>query len=151
MGYNLQAFICGKNNTELLTNHFTEAKKVYMGQGLDLIPMTEELFDEINNLNLSDSVDKFVFKTEQMEQEILKIIGHVKFAYVEADYFGGLGGQNAIIWNKKMREHLFEYGQGKINMVLKDFGVIANPGNDEFLTLGFELRRDTREWFEMAN
>lgn len=150
MGYNLQAFICKKEDTELLTYRFAAAKKVSMGQGLDIIPMTEELFDEINNMIPSESIDKFVFMTEHLEQEILKTIGAIKFAYVEADYFGGIGGQTAIVWNKKIREHLFEYGQGKINLVLKNFGVIANPGIDEFLTLGFELRRDTKEWFEMA-
>jgi hypothetical protein len=148
MGYYLQAFICRQSDTRLLTEKFDKAISVDIGQGLSLIPMTEELFDQINNFTSSSSVDKFEYMTEYVENKILNAIGDRKFAYVEAEYFGGEGGQMAVIWNNNRRQQILPFGKDKINQVLKDFGVTANEGQDEFLTLGFGLRRDTREWIE---
>jgi hypothetical protein len=148
MGYYLQAFICRQSDTRLLTEKFDKAISVDIGQGLSLIPMTEELFDQISNFTSSSSVDKFEYMTEYVENKILNAIGDRKFAYVEAEYFGGEGGQMAVIWNNNRRQQILPFGKDKINQVLKDFGVTANEGQDEFLTLGFGLRRDTREWIE---
>jgi hypothetical protein len=41
-----------------------------------------------------------------------------------------------------------EFGENKINEVLKDFGTIMKDGKDEFLTLGFDLNRQTNDWLK---
>jgi hypothetical protein len=151
MGYYLQAFICRQPDQSLLTEKFNKAVYVDLGQGLALIPLTEELFDQITNFCSSPSVDKFEYMTENLEQKLLDAISDRKFAYVEAEYFGGEGGQMAIIWNNNRRERVLPFGQDKINEVLKSFGVAAKEGQDEFVTLGFGLRRNTREWTEDAD
>jgi hypothetical protein len=148
MGYYLQAFICRQSDKNVLTENFDKASSVAIGHGLALIPMTEELFDQINNRTLSSSVDKFEYMTENVEQKILGAIGDRKFAYVEAEYFGGEGGQIGIIWNNHKRQELLAFGQDKINHVLRDFGVIANQNQDEFLTVGLGLHRNTGDWIE---
>jgi hypothetical protein len=148
MGYYLQAFICRQPDESILKNTFDTAVSVDLGQELALIPMTEELFDQINSLSTSPSVDKFEYMTENVEQKVLDAIGNRRLAYVEAEYFGGKGGQIAIIWCDNRREQLLSFGQNKINEVLKGFGVTANEGQDEFVTLGFGLRRNTREWID---
>ena len=61
---------------------------------------------------------------------------------------GGEGGQMAIIWNNNKRKQLLPFGQDKINQVLKDFNVVAKEGQDEFLTVGLALHRDTGDWIE---
>ena len=151
MGYYLRAFICKQADADIFTENFGKANNVVIGQGLSLIPMTEDLYDEINDFVVSVSVDKFEYLTSNIETKVLQSIGKKKFAYVEAEYFGGEGGQIAIIWENNRREKFLEYGQDKINEVLKDFGVIAEKGKDEFLTLGFGLRRHTREWLESSD
>lgn len=149
MGYYLQAFICKQADSIVLTNRFDKAIKVSIGQGLDLIPLTEELFDQINNYQESLCIENFEYLTENIEKEVLKAIEGKKFAYVEAEYHGGQGGQIAMIWNEK-RRYFFEFGQDRINQVLKNYGVISDNGYDEFLTLGFGLHRHTREWIEAS-
>jgi hypothetical protein len=151
MGYHLQAFLCRESDTRLLTEKFDKAVSVDIGQGLSFIPMTEELFDQLNNFTSSSSVDRFEYMTEYVEHKILNAMGDRKFAYVEAEYFGGEGGQIAIIWNNNRQQQILPFGQDKINQVLKDFGATANKGEDEFLTLGFALHRNTREWIEDAD
>ena len=151
MGYYLQAFICEYVDAKIFTENFDKSKDIEIGQGLSLIPMTEDLFDQINNFAVSNSVDKFEYLTDNIEIKILQLIDNKKIAYVEAEYFGGQGGQIAIIWENNKREKFLDFGQDNINEVLKDFGAIAEKGEDEFLTLGFGLRRHTREWLESAD
>lgn len=146
MGYYLQTFICKQEDANLFTSNFDEAKKVEIGQGICLIPMTSELFDQINDFVESKSIDKFEYLTENIENKILRIIDNRKIAYVEAEYFGGQGGQIAIIWKDNKRYNLLEFGENKINEVLKDFGTITKDGKDEFLTLGFDHNRHTNDW-----
>ena len=148
MGYYLQAFICKQADTNTFTDNLDKAKKIEIGQGLSLIPMTEQLFDQINNFVVSNSVDKFEYLTDNIETKILQLIDDKKIAYVEAEYFGGEGGQIAIIWNNHKRECFFEYGQECINRVLKDFGIKPKIGNDEFDTLDFGRHRNTIDWIE---
>lgn len=151
MGYYLHAFICRKEESTLLCNHFDKAQKVEIGQGVILLPMTEELFDQINNFSISPAIDKFEYLTENIEREILRIITGSHYAYVEAEYHGGQGGQLAIIWNKNHRESFLEYEQQKINRVLKGFGVQAEIGKDEFDTLGLGRYRNTMDWIEKTD
>ena len=151
MGYYLQAFICRHSDTNALTNHFDKAIKVDIGQGLDLIPMTDELYDQINNFKALPSVDKFEYLTENIEQEVLNAIGDRKLAYLEAEYFGGNGGQSAIVWNNGKREKLLAFGQDSINQVLTDFGVAVSKGQDAFSTLGLDRHRHTKDWIEDAD
>ena len=131
MGYYLQAFICKHADTNIFTDNFDKAKKIEIGQGLSLIPMTEELFDQINNFVVSNSVDKFDYLTDNIETKILQLIDDKKFAYVEAEYFGGEGGQIAIIWSNYKRESFFEYGQECIEQVKELAEAAQNPNDAE--------------------
>lgn len=44
-------------------------------------------------------------------------MGDIKFAYTDADYFGGEGGQIAIIWKEQKRIYSSEFGDNEINKV----------------------------------
>lgn len=148
MGYYLQAFICKEVDCENFIKTFNNARRITLDQGLVLIPMSEELFEEINNLKLSPSIEKFEFINENIEQLILNVMENKKVAYIEAEYFGGDGGQSVIIWDQNKRLQILEFGQDRINQVLKFFGIIADKGIDEFETLGFHLRRSTQKWLD---
>lgn len=146
MTYILQAFITKKSNHKILTDSYKKSIAVEIGHELSLIPFTTELFDEMNKMKDSKPIGKFDYLTENIEVELLKQIGDIKFAYIEADYFGGEGGQIAIIWEKQKRTYLSEWGDWEINKVLKDFGTIAKDGKDEFDTVGLGQNRRTKEW-----
>jgi len=148
--YVLQAFICRQSDSGIFTERFDNAVDVAIGQGLSLVPMAEGLFDQINNFALSPAVETFEYLTENIERVILDTIGNSKFAYVEAEYFGGTGGQTAIVWNNAKRESVLPFGADRINQALKEFGVTANSGQDAFSTLGLGRHRHTSEWIESA-
>src|SRR5689334_13623168 len=119
MGYILRAFI-GKNNAlDGIVRSYPTAKKVSFYQDLSMIPMTDMLFDEINKLSISHDMGSFMLFTEKVENEILNIIEMGQVAYIEAEYFGGIGSQSSIIWENKKRTNLFDKDPGAINLALK--------------------------------
>jgi hypothetical protein len=151
MGYYLQAFICKTTDADCLTNVYDKAISVDMGQGVSLIPMTENLFDQINEGKVSADVGDLVYMTENIEHKILTVIGARPFSYVEAEYFGGQGAQEAIIWQDGKRFQLLPSDQDRINHVLKYFGVVVDKGGDEFNALGFGRHRYTENWIDEVN
>lgn len=146
MTYILQAFIVKKSTHYKLTDFYQNAIAVNISNDLSLIPFTTELFDEINKLTASNPIGKFAYLTENIEIELLKHFENIKVAYIEAEYFGGQGEQIAIIWEDKKRIYLSDLGDNEINNVLKNFGVIANNGKDEFDTVSLGRNRRTEDW-----
>jgi len=148
MGYILQALITKKAAHHQFTASYKHAVAVNLVQDLILIPFTGELFDEINKLSQSKPIGKFCYLTENIELELLKHFEKEKVAYIEADYFGAKGTQIAIIWEDKRRIYLSEPGNNEINKVLKDFGLIADSGKDEFDTALLGRYRETESWLD---
>jgi hypothetical protein len=148
MGYYLRAFVGKKEDLKPIVEAYNEAKIIPLAQGISLVPHTEALYDQINNFESSANIGSFEFLTVNIENKILKIIDAKAIAYVEADYFGGEGGQVGIIWTGGKRIAEFKYGQDVINAVSKHFGVRADKGKDEFATLGFGRHRNTADWLD---
>jgi len=148
MGYYLRAFVGRCDDLKPIAEAYHEAKIIPLDQGISLVPHTEELYDQINNFDSSANLQSFEFLTAKIESEILKVIDHKPIAYVEADYFGGKGGQVGIIWTGGKRIAEFKYGQDVINTVLKHFDVRADKGKDEFATLQFDRHRNTADWLD---
>lgn len=59
-----------------------------------------DLFDQINKDIPSANLSGFYYLTENIVSQVSSKIANIKFAYIEADYFGGKGTQNSIIWDK---------------------------------------------------
>lgn len=89
MGYILQAFIGRQADLQIIADKYHKAQIVTVGQNISIVPMIEDLFDEINEVTISEEVNSFMFLTTKIEQSILKIIGTRLIGYIEAEYFGG--------------------------------------------------------------
>lgn len=148
MGYILHAFIGRQSDLQLIASEFHNTKLINVGKEIFIIPMTEELYDEINELIISEDVGKLTYMSKNVENKILAIIGDNCIGYIEAEYFGGQGGQTAILWQNGRRYKLFDFGKGVINFLLKHFGVIAETGLDEFDTINLGRHRNTEDWLK---
>ncbi|GAB4054635.1 hypothetical protein [Spirosoma litoris] len=146
MGYYLQAVICKIGDAETFKSRFEQAKEVELAQGLCLIPITEELFDQLTDSTESPGIGRFEYLNQKMEDALLMCFPKAHFAYVEAEYNGGQGAQEAIIWQNGKRTQILDSGDGRINQVLQNFGVVASNGHDEFDSLGFGRHRFTKYW-----
>lgn len=74
----------------------------------------------------------------------LKGSQHGPVAYVETDYFGGVGEQSAILCEARQRLVTSRDGDA-INQVLARMGVLCVGDDDEFDSLGLGLFRRNQE------
>lgn len=148
MGYTLRAFIGKRENLIPILEKFSNSQNVDLNNGISMIPMTDELFDEINQMKHSSGISKFEFLTENIEQKTIKIIGNQELAYVESDFFGGEGGHIGILWRNGKREILTEFDKNSMNKILKLLGVNRTLLKDEFEIVGLGENRHTEDWIE---
>ena len=76
-------------------------------------------------------------------------------AYISTSYFGGQGGQNALVWDKgslrfspTAQRYDEVWPNSPISQVLRAIGVLAEEGMDEFDTVGLGHHRETHRWAE---
>ena len=87
----------------------------------------------------------------------IKISSDSPIAYITTYYFGGLGGQDALVWDKgSLRLSPTTQGYNRIwpnspiSQALRMVGVVAEKGMDEFDTVGLGKHRETHGWAELA-
>jgi hypothetical protein len=83
MGYTLHASLGTTASLDPIARTFGHARIVSLTDSLVIIPLTPELFDEVNRMTSSPVVMKFELLTEEVEHRILGVIGNEKVAYVE--------------------------------------------------------------------
>lgn len=127
---------------------YGESQKVDLNNGISMIPMTNELFDEINQMKTSPTISKFELLTKNIEHQTIRTIGPRELAYVESEFFGGQGGHIGIIWRNGERDFLGTFEKNTMNEILKRLGVKRKLLKDEFETVGLTRNRDTGDWIE---
>jgi hypothetical protein len=148
VGYTLKAYIGKEDSLISILEKYSESQKVDLNSGIFMIPMTDELFDEINEMKHSSGISTFEFLTENIEQEIIQVIRNRELAYVESEFFGGQGGHIGIIWRNGKRDFLAESDKNSMNKILKKLGVNRTLLKDEFEIVGLSKNRHTEDWIE---
>lgn len=148
MGYYLTGFLGRQEDLKGIEKKFQNSKIIPLTDQIALVPMTGELFDEINNYRGNNDIGKYKFLTSDIENEILKVIDGQMISYVEVEYFGGQGGQSGIIWKEGKRIFEKEFDQGVVNSILGHFGIVRGKSMDEFDTVGLGRHRNTADWLE---
>ncbi|MBO2011202.1 hypothetical protein [Hymenobacter negativus] len=147
MGYTIRALVGSATDLLPFTSAYPQAVCVALGSGLSLIPLTDDLFDTLMPGEPSEDFAPFYFLTPQLEARLLHYIGKACIGYLEAEYFGGVGEQAAVLWNEGHREMVRGPQYGAINAVLARLGIQpASSDHDEFDTAGFGQRRHTEDW-----
>ena len=146
MGYYLQAVLVGGSLAG--GSQLPAAKVVSLRQGVAMIPLTDELFDEIQAA-LPDSGESFE-GFEKLSGSVARWVRDLSAgglaAYVEAEYFGGVGGQSAVAWREGQLAFEPVHTPDAINRALRLFGVGVDGERDEFDTVGLGLHRFTDDW-----
>ncbi len=145
MGYFLQALIGKSQTLKANVSLFQSARIVLLEQDIAIIPITDELCEEIDAISQIE-VEGFEKLFPEIEEWAQRISTTGLVAYIEAEFFGGDGSQSAIAWNAGSRvlEPIRE--QNAINCVLKLLGVDRKNAHDEFDAVGLGKHRDTNDW-----
>jgi hypothetical protein len=140
MGYYLEALI-GRT----LSDHargLKNARLVPLERGLAMIPVTDALHAEIG---AGDELPRFE-KLSQRIEEWARRPSPDPVAYVEAEFFGGLGGQSAVVWQGGERVLGPLHATDAINQALRVLGVSPDGAHDEFDAVELGRHRKTADW-----
>lgn len=155
MGYELTALI----GREILTSvplEYSAACVIPLRHSLQMIPLTIAFWKELEAHSAAGASPRY----EQIGEINLKtciadlaqqLSVKEPVAYVEAGFLGGVGSQQAIVWQggQVMLATAMD-GFGAINQALHYFGVQANNPTilDEFMMVGLGRWRYTERWLE---
>ncbi len=148
MGYTLKAYLGKEENLIPILEKYSQSQKVHLNNGIFMIPMTDELFDQINEMKHSSGISTFEFLTENIEKKTIQVIENRELAYVESEFFGGQGGHIGIIWKNGKCDFLTESDKSSMNKILKRLGVNRTLLKDEFENVGLDKNRHTEDWIE---
>ena len=140
MSYTLQAVIGGE--ADLQAHEAEGVCIVRLTQGLAMIPITEALREKLGIPFL-----EFGHSDEALEC-IGDLVNHIKnkVAYVEAEFFGGDGGQACAVWDEGKLVLGPCVEKHAINRALGLLGVKVGNALDEFDAIGLGKNRDTEDW-----
>ncbi|MDX3797756.1 hypothetical protein [Streptomyces sp. AK04-3B] len=154
MSYDLQAVIAGEEVLNAASRVLSAARVASLGQGVSLMPMTDALFDSV-----SEGGDTGALGFWRLPGGFAKTLADWStagpVAYVEAEYFGGVGEQQAVVWDggtivlgplQVPEGHPFPPAGSAISQALRRLGVVADAGEDEFTALGLERHRHGEGW-----
>lgn len=154
MGYELQAVIAHCDLLHAVTRDRPEALVAALEQGLALLPITDEFFDSVTDGSRAGGLG-FRCLPGGFEHRLAEwsLVGPI--AYVEADYFGGVGSQRAAVWsggelvfgplNVAVGEAFSAEGS-PVSQALRCLGVVADDGADEFDAVGLGRHRHGDDW-----
>jgi hypothetical protein len=148
MGHYLQAIIGKMEDIAPLRRAYNNAELIELTQEFALVPMTEDLFDEINEGVKSESIEKLTHFTANIETKIVHELGLRQFAYVESEFFGGIGGHICLVYGESPSSKILPSSYHSMNQALRQLGIKRKGEFDEFLTLGLDRYRSTEEWLD---
>ncbi|MDE6052222.1 MAG: hypothetical protein K2G55_00365 [Lachnospiraceae bacterium] len=138
MGHCIRAIIGVHESVQKLAEDWVYAEEIELLQGYGMVFLTNALLDDITELY--DVPDEFCFPeldyfTVAAEQLLQQYSFRTKLAYVETDYFGGVGTQAGVLYENGRISIEPRSGDGTINLLLKELGVWCRPGKDAFDSL----------------
>ncbi|MFO0681190.1 MAG: hypothetical protein U0234_04020 [Sandaracinus sp.] len=140
MGHHIQGFVA---TLDVLTHAAALGLRhspIALAQGLAWVPVSEEALDRLAETGAwpeADWDDRFVTFGSVAPALLATLSAHGPVAYIETEYFGGVGTQaaTAFVRGERVLEH------GTVNDALRAIGVRAAPGLDEWDTVGLAAHR----------
>lgn len=146
MGHHLRAVIGKAQPVAQLARNWGHARLVVLPQGFALSPVTRAFHQDVIDLfaeKLPKPHDDLAELSAALERVIADASEGARLAYIETDYFGGMGTQSAIGWENGTVACGPNHSGPPINAVLAWMGAMANTGSDEFDALHLGNYRDT--------
>ncbi|MFI1766667.1 hypothetical protein ACH41H_32075 [Streptomyces sp. NPDC020800] len=154
MSYDLQAVIADQEVLRGAAQDLPVARLATIGQSLALMPMTDALFDSLTDGSGTGALG-FWRLPGAFERTLADWSASGPVAYVEAEYFGGVGEQRAAVWDAGTlvlgplhveEGRPFPPAGSPISRALRQLGATAGAGEDEFSAVGLDRYRRSEAW-----
>jgi hypothetical protein len=155
MGHYVNGLIARRSALEAAARQLDGARVCSLADEWAFVPITEEVSSSDGR---ASEHDDFVRLTAEIDAWASEASEHFPIAYVETDYFGGIGSQSAIVWRDGQvafgpvttkdfaGEKSVPLPQGAINRALRELGVARGRHRDEFEAVGLHRHRDNEDW-----
>jgi hypothetical protein len=152
MGHSIKAIIGKKTETNIDVIKKYELAAAFEKEFTIIILEDDSIYHWSEKLNYeTDSESDDLDFASPIVFKIANDLGFKKYALIKTDYFGGGGGQIASLYENTT----CIIKENTINNVLKELGVVAIAGNDEFDEINLREYRsaeyyywDTNNWAE---
>jgi hypothetical protein len=150
VGYSIEGVVGSAEVLSAAAAEHPEAVVVPLAQGFGLVPMTDALFDSISDGRSSRPFGFWKFPGGfELVLCTWSLIGPV--AFLEAEYFGGVGRQQVAVWARGSLalgplSGPAPAGDSPISQALAFLGVKRGDHYDEFDALGLNRYRETADW-----
>ena len=136
MGHNIKAIIGKREDVQKLADELFRAKMIGLPQNFGMIMLTEKLYEDMEVLSGDFFRDDPCSELEGFDKTVAWILEryspHTKLAYIETDYFGGVGTQGGVLYSDGRELMSARVGEGTINALLKELGALEKPNMDVF-------------------
>ncbi len=122
---------------------------ILMGEGIGMIPLSEELLNAIDPPELSyntNTAPGFEFLSDKVAAWVRRLSRDTRVAYVEAELINGEGTESAVMWRDGNVTLGPLHGTGAVKQALHALGVFPRNGRDAFELVGLGKRRNPNEW-----
>ncbi|MEU9630806.1 hypothetical protein AB0D89_28935 [Streptomyces luteogriseus] len=154
MSYDLKAVIAGEEILRAATRGLCAVRLASIGQGLSLLPVTDALIEAVAD-GSGDGAPEFQGFPGGFGKALADWSADGPVAYVEAEYFGGVGEQWAAVWDAGTlvlaplhvdEGEPFPPAGSPISQALRRLGVASRAGEDEFSAVGLDRHRHSEAW-----
>lgn len=114
---------------------------VALNLGFSLLPFTKTLRDQAAIPFLPFTDEKPSELPQTLEALGLQLSNDGNVAYVEAQFWAGVGTQASIVWVKARKVQPLSVNGGAINTALQRLGVVVRDVLDEFEAIGLDRFR----------
>jgi hypothetical protein len=165
MGHSISAFIGQYGPLRAIADALCHTHIAALPQGYSMLPVRIEVLDQCTFSlpgHLPDEYPEFMRLFPELIVVARQQASHAPLAYVETDYFGGVGTQAAVLWHgetiygpfqsetqyEKSVVQVVPADQRAINRVLQRLGIQQEAAVDEFDALGLGQFRSNEAWIE---
>lgn len=160
MGHYVEALIARVETLNSGVAMLRFAHVVSLSKGLALVPVTDELHDEIAAvMAIGGAVPhpQFYKLSPSLAEFACRLSASASVAYFETNYHGGWGKQSAVVWEHgRVVAGPYEtktgdgagLADGAINRALRRLGVTRDSAIDEFDAVSLGRHRSNEGWIE---
>lgn len=151
MGYVLNAVIARDGVLAEPPAWIADSAVIPLPQGCAMVPVTDAVayaFGPADRPWLHGTHSIFTHLPEGLVPRLRELSRGGRVAYVEAEYFGGVGEQRCIVWDDGAVVEEPRESSSAINDALRSLGVEPAQGKDRFDTMGLGRHRSVEDWLQ---
>jgi hypothetical protein len=151
MGHCIQAIVATPGVADRLRAVHPRLPCVATRRGFAIIPVEAEFIESTGVAGPPQATETFMLLTDAFQDYLLDLSRFGRVAYIETEYFGGVGGQGAAAYSDRQILMEPEWAEsGPINRALELIGVRRGLLGDRFSALGLHEYRSNDDLVALA-